>query len=379
LKLAADHARATYANGDAIRLYREAIKQVNETLLSLATESGRPRDALIELNEALGDVLALTGQRDEARAVYEVALGLTPEGAESVLGADAVKMTLDNRDEWIQIQTDRLWVHYWLNRVNSMQAIVEDLRSLVDNHGSASQRVRLFHGMLQLNLRRDRYAVGEETLEFGRSAVAVCERNPALPERLMGHFLYGFALLHHGSVDEAESQLQKAMALAHRDGDTAQQARVLTYLTLAARMRRDLGQTQARATRSAEVALTAGTREYLAAARANQAWLALRRSQIDLARSHARHARSVWQSHTGVFPFQWMALLPLLEATLQGGDLAEAVACAKEVLSDGQQCLPEQATDAFVRAGEQWTLGDTNMTRVALGLGLKRLETTQYW
>src|SRR5260370_39886816 len=78
LKLAADHARATYANGDAIRLYREAVKQVNETLLSLSTEWARPRELLIELNEALGDVLALTG-RDHARTAYETALELAAE------------------------------------------------------------------------------------------------------------------------------------------------------------------------------------------------------------------------------------------------------------------------------------------------------------
>jgi predicted ATPase len=72
LRLAADHARSRHANLDAIRLYREALQQLD--LEMGVSESGNAKLLRLEMQEALADVSMLTGQRARARAVYEEAL-----------------------------------------------------------------------------------------------------------------------------------------------------------------------------------------------------------------------------------------------------------------------------------------------------------------
>src|SRR5207237_3314096 len=74
LKLAAEHAHHTFANEDAVRLYREAIDQVKRILLSLSSDALSWDQTLVQLQEALGDVLALAGQREEAQSSFDEAL-----------------------------------------------------------------------------------------------------------------------------------------------------------------------------------------------------------------------------------------------------------------------------------------------------------------
>jgi len=60
-------------------------------------------------------------------------------------------------------------------------------------------------------------------------------------------------------------------------------------------------------------------------ARANSAWLAVRKSDYAETAQFAREALAIWQASSFSFPFQWTALLPLLEASLQTDDVPAAV------------------------------------------------------
>jgi serine/threonine protein kinase len=408
LSLAAHHARATHANGDAIRLYREAINQANEIVLRLASDSASSYESLAELSEALADVLALTGKRDESREAYAEALGRIAdektaararihrkigktwetqhqhedalrfyESAKRALGADPVNASQEHRDEWIQLHIEEVWVYYWLGKVPRMDAVVAGLRPLIEQHGSTAQRVRFLQGQMQLNLRRDRYVVREETLGFARSAAEACDGVANLSELPMARFNHGFALLLHNSLELAEVELQSAFALARHAGDAPQQARCLTYLTLAARMRGQIEATRAYAVRSAEAAAAAGMRDYVAAARSNLAWLALRDGDVDSAALLAREAVDIWKNLALAFPLQWMALLPLLNVEMRRGNLAEAVVCAESLLAPTQQDLPGTAADALGRAVRAWREGGDDVES-ALSLALRHLERSVY-
>jgi hypothetical protein len=172
-----------------------------------------------------------------------------------------------------------------------------------------AQRARFFHTQGYIT-RRDHYAVTEQTLQFARDAIAACHDGPALTEFPMVQFLYGFVLLFHDSVDTADTELRTALAMAERAGEIGQQARCLTYLTLAARRRGSIEETHVHAEHGLAVATQSGMREYLAAAWANQAWVALRRGAIDPAKTDAHKAWDVWRGLTAVFPFHWMAFCP---------------------------------------------------------------------
>lgn len=380
LRLAADHARSTYANGDALRLYREAMRHVELLLSNEEDASPALTDTSIVLQESLADVLALTGQRDEARINYELALertkvesvvtrarlyrklGKTWETqheheqslryyllAKSALpGAPADKD--EERNEWIQVRIDELWVYYWLSRVPEMDALSSSLRPVLDQGASPVQRARFFDTQMKRNLRRDRFVIREETLGFVRAAVSACEGEGGAADLPMQKFNFGFVLLFHNSLDAADEELKTALALAERAGDASLQARCLAYLGVCARVRGRVRETAEYSDDAEQASRAAGMLEYVATAFGNRAWVAIRQGNLERARALAEQAVSMWNGLHLVFPFQWTALVPLLEAALAQQDLECAVRCAEALLSPKQQCLPGLATDSLARA-----------------------------
>ncbi len=409
LKLAADHARATYANGEAIQLYREAIKQVTQLTLRLVGESAAWQGTLITLHESLADVLSLRSQRVEARSAYDEALVRTIEHQRALrarlyrkLGktwetqhaheealryysrardeatAAALLEPSDARDEWIQVRIDELWVYYWLNRVAEMDALCDELAPVIQSHASPLQRSRFLRTLWMRNLRRDRYVAREETVRLARSALDASKESGDQAQILADQFAIGFVLLFHQQLDRATAEIQVALSMAEEGGDIGRQARCLTYLSLAARMGGSHDETRALTDRSAEVAIAAGMRDYAAAARAHHAWLLLREGSADAAITVAREVREMWRQLSLVFPFHWIAALPLLEATLQRGEIAEAISCAEAILDPSQQLLPGSASDALANACRCWARGDRNGAAAALTLALRYLEPTGY-
>jgi len=409
LKLAADHARATYANGEAIQLYREAIKQVSQLMLELVGDAGASHDTLITLHEGLADVLGLGGQRVEARGAYDEALARTQENrraqrarlfrkigktwetqhsheealryyerARDEATAAADQNPAEARDEWIQVRIDELWVYYWMNRVSEMDALCDELEPVIQSHASPLQRSRFLRTLWMRNLRRDRYVAREETVRLARSALDASKESGDQAQILADQFASGFVLLFHQQLERAAAEIQVALSMAEEGGDIARQARCLSYLSLAARMRGLREETRTLTDRSAEVSLAAGMREYAAAARANHAWLLLREGNADAAITVAREVRETWRQMSLVFPLHWTAALPLMEATLQRAEIAEAISCAQAILEPNQQSLPGSASDALASACRRWAREDRDGAAAALTLALRYLEPTGY-
>lgn len=409
LKLAGDHARATHANGEAIRLYRQAMNQVGQILLELAHDVLPWQGTMLELHEALADVLSLTGQRDEGRTVYEQALlrmgpahhadrarlyrkiGKTWETqhdhaealrnyalARGAVAADPLATTTDARDEWIQVRVDQLWVFYWLNRVTDMDALSRELRPVVDMVASPLQRSRFLRTQWMRNLRHDRYVAREETVQFARAALIASQEGDDQAQLLADQFGMGFVLLFNQQVEAADVELSVALAMAERGGDISRQARCLAYLAMAARMQGAREDTRRYSEQGADVAAAAGMRDYVAAAYANRAWLSLGGQDTDGAIQYARRALDTWRSLPFAFPLQWLALVPLLDAMLGRGELEQAVASAQSILDPSQMLLSGAASDALRRAIRCWGDGDRDQTVSALNLALKYLEETGY-
>ncbi|MFO7178087.1 MAG: protein kinase [Pseudomonadota bacterium] len=402
LKLAADHARATYANGEAIRLYGEAKHQIMEMLLRLAGDSATWERTLIELDEALGDVLVVSGRRDEARLAYDEALARAAQRepelrarllrkigkawesqhaheqalhfyatAEQALGDDPTHGPAELRDEWIQIQINQLWVYYWLDNVPEMDALIRRLEPVIEQHGSPLQRARFFDTLTMRNLRRDRYVSNEETLLFARRALDACRQSGDLAQQATAQMGLGLALIFNGQVEPALISLEKARAYAERGANPALQARGLTYLGLGARMLGDVERVVTYVEQSERAAAIASARDYVAAAKANRAWVSFKRGDPDTAVAYAREALGIWGSLALVFPLQWMALIPLLQVTFRR-DLAQAVDCARRLLAPDQQSLPGDISDALARAVRCWanedSSGATNALKIAIDL-----------
>ena len=89
--------------------------------------------------------------------------------------------------------------------------------------------------------------------------------------------------------------------------------------------------------------------EQVAAAQANQAWVAWREG--DLAeRNSGPGALQAWQHSQWTYAFQWMARLPLLAVALDRDQVPEAVEHARALLDLQQQKLPEPLDTAVAAA-----------------------------
>ena len=130
--------------------------------------------------------------------------------------------------------------------------------------------------------------------------------------------------------------------------------------------------------RSATIASKSGAPEYLATAQANHAWLALREHDTETAAREARAALVIWHGLSLVWPLQWLALLPLLQATLADGHVEEAAKCAASLLDATQQQLPSVTTASFINAVAVWRAGCVAEARQSLADGLHALEGTVY-
>jgi serine/threonine protein kinase len=401
LTLAAVHARATHAHQDAIHLYRETLAQLEALAVNVAEQEAR----LAPVRESLADVLMLVGDRQQARAIYGLALerissassaapsilrklGKTWEmehqheealshyaRAQNALGALSSHTTQALREEWIQVRIEQLWVYYWLARVADMDQLAATLEPHIGEHGSALQYARFFQVRVLANMRRERFHISEETLSYAHSALGACQDASALAELPMSQFLYAFTLMLEEPTERAAAELRRAEQLARSAGDAGLLTRCLTYLTVCSRLLRRVEHTKAYAASSHKVATAAGLREYIAAALANRGWVLLQDEDRDAADSVVREALDTWAALTLVFPFQWLALVPALEIAVARDDLQAAAKHCEALLSAKQQLLPGAATDALGRAVDTWRKQDADGTRAALAQALRQLDS----
>lgn len=377
---AADRARAVYANSEAIHLYRTALAE-------LAEASGHPAPAeLARIYERLGQVLALVGHQEDARDSYVAALATAPslpdldrarlhreigrtfethhqhvEALESFTAAEEALGASANRpkawwDQWVQIQIDRISVHYWLAQVDQIRDRVDAIRPLVEQNGTPLQRAHFFQALTQLNTRRERYLVSAETLDWCRRCFAAFEESGVKHEIERARCMVGFSLLMHGDLDEAEAVMLDALAGARQVGNLGQESRCLTYLTMIERRLGRVLVAEQQTEKNVTVSREAGMTEYLGAALGTRAWVALERGNVKAAEQAAREALALWQPLSLVYPFQWLARLPLARIELQRDHIAQAAEQVKAMLDKQQQRLPDpiaiqlqEAVDAFAQ------------------------------
>ncbi len=370
LARAADRARDLYANGAAIDLYRAAVREA---------DGGAPH----ALFEGLGDVLALVGRHEEAKDAYAEVLSRTRVDrlalsrvqrkigmgwearrayaeaiaayteAEAQLGALDLHAPMALWDAWVEIQIAHIAVRYWAADIDAMSALTARVRPIVEAFGSATQRARFFRALTQIGLRRERYAPSPETVAYARASLAACEEEERSEDLSATRFALATVLLWHGALDDAEDRLVAALDEAERRGDKTLQARSLTYLTQVWRRRRRVAEVRARAKESLAVAEVMKMVDYEGAALANLAWVALEEGAIAEAKRLGESALERLRAPGVVYPFAWMALLPLASVALSEGDRARATSLCAALLAPEQQRLPDALTSSLLTAQQQ--------------------------
>jgi DNA-binding SARP family transcriptional activator len=397
-QIAGEIARQLHTNGEALRHYRNAIRLWPSAYPNMASKA-----ELARLYEQMGDIMAIIGEIAATRAAYQQALDLLPSSdvvwrAELLpkLGhvwereyqydqalayytqAESLLQEQPQRNEqwwqtWLQIQLERMWACYWLNRYEQAEQLAQQLAPVVENTGTPGQRISFFMALGTTLLRRHRFAIATEPVTSCRRALAVSLAWGEPGYIAWSRFGLGFCLLWQGGLDEAEEQMCAALESARQRGDVVHQARCLTYLTVLQRKRGEVTETENHAQRSLAAAKSAHTTEYIGTAHANLAWVSWQRGDSEAVRSHARQALALWDAlpkgHSSC-AFQWTALTPLMALDLAQDELAGAVTCAHRMLEPSQQALPALLTTRLVQAVTAWDEANPQAARTHLAVAL---------
>jgi serine/threonine protein kinase/tetratricopeptide (TPR) repeat protein len=392
---AAEVAERVYAHTEALIAYRRAL-----TLLKAAPSREDQQEKLAQLHERVGEVLFLTGQYDEAKLAYESALSHMPNHdciwqahlhresgeifsaqhrytealqaystAEAVLGLESATLATEWFQEWIAIQSDRIDIHYWLGQVGEMTELVEKTRPILEQYGTPTQSARFFLNLALMSSRRDRYVMSEEILGYARSALSASQEAGDVIQIALVQFNVGFLYLWDGDLDEAEEQMQAALAMAERTGDVILQSRCLTYLTTLYRKRGQVKGTKDYASHALTIATAMNMLEYIAMAKANLAWVAWQAGLPDEVEFLGRTALELWHqppTASMVYPFDWTALWPLISVELGQKQTSAAIEDAHKLLAPTQQPMPATLAAIIGEAIQAWDSGQMDMANTRL-------------
>jgi len=377
---AAKVARRVYANQEAIALLRRGLALAEEERAS--TLKDQPGSEVIaHLCEDLGDVLELTAQHEAALEAYQRAQAQVPRAdriwqarlhrragtvlceqrlyaqalaacnqAETVLGQASEAEDAAWWDEWLEVQAERVWAHYWLAQWPEMDALVKQVEPVVRGRAGAASRMRFLEVSCLMHLRKHRYVVSDEMLASSREQFALGQERGDLNSRVNSGFELGFLHLWRRELDEAQRHLSAALELAEIGGILPFRTLILTYLTVLNRFRGQVEGVRDCASRARQAAETAHMPDYVAAAEGNAAWVAWRERDLLAAEKRAQEALTIWRQSPLVYPFQWQALWPLMAVALEQGHDEQAWAHAQALLEPAQQRLPDALHSALEAA-----------------------------
>jgi tetratricopeptide (TPR) repeat protein len=365
-----NHAHAQYAHHDAIRFYQSA----SEVLSSAPSRTAGALRALLlrGTHERLGDVLATSGapERAEQHFSFAIDLGSAKESFkiarlhrklarartarhqhERALEAfDAAAHALDVVDaeneaperftEWVEIQLGRAWAYYWTQNSPALDELLPALGPLVKRRGTVAQLAQYHEAVCFAELRRDRYAVSDESLSVIRRAARWVGAATLSRASASIHFALGFALVLHGSHAEACKELESVVSFAERTGDLSLRVRALTYLGVACRRLGRIDKAHLLAQQTIELATQHSLDHYLGAGKAILGWVLYRRDRPAEAARELFEALECWKRAHITYPFQGLALWPLGAVLEAQGRHGEALALLRPLSDPAQQALP---------------------------------------
>ncbi|HET9494746.1 MAG TPA: AAA family ATPase [Chloroflexia bacterium] len=374
---AAEAARRIYANQQAVRYFNTALALLQGEADAVGPNNGQAA----ALYESLGDVLTLMGDYEQARTAYRSALvpgGPEPEqsrlqrkvggtlrsqgmysealghydAAETLLRLDPDSADADLWRAWLAIQFERVDVYYGLGAVAEMSAVMEKADPALARYGTTEQRIDWLRSKRRVLLRSGRYTMSDEELDYERQVLALAEQTGNSATLAVSRFGMGFTLLWRGELEEAEDHLRSGLELARQVGDPQLQMLSHTYLAVLYRRMGRVEDVRRHAGQALEMATHAHALTYAGAARANLAWLAWREGALPEMAEHAQAAITLWEG--SAYPFRWLGYLPMVDAALAEGRLADAVEHARAMLDPIQARLPDPLTQAVEEAVAAW-------------------------
>ena len=400
---AAERAKATFANAEAVSSYESAIRLIDRA----GEEQFRQHAA--RLNEGLGDVLTRAGRHDNARTSFARALDLVEDAelisrarlhrkigsshslqrhfgettrefdlADKELGEPADKRSAAWWEEKAEIQLERMHLFYWQGMVKEMRVLADRFRPVIIERGAAWQRARFLNMLALSMLMHTQFRPSHECVELAKSAVAASEEANKPAEAVHINFVLGLIELFHGDFGDATEQCGKALQMAERTGDLVLQARCLTYRAVAYRRLGDIPRCRTEAEKTLVLAAELKMAEYVAMAKASLAWVAWREKNEGKAEELATEALGLWHGMDDPYSMDWMALWPLIAIVSVRKDIPRAIKLANGLLEENQHPLPEELSAVVRKACEKWQNGVVEEAGSALTEAIKIAKDLHY-
>jgi len=113
-------------------------------------------------------------------------------------------------------------------------------------------------------------------------------------------------------------------------------------------------------------------------AKASLAWLAWREGRPAEVRERADAALALWSGSALDWPFQWVCLWPLIAVGLAAGEISEAVATSRKLLTPSQQRFPDELEAAVQAAIDAFDKGEAELAGTLLGEALELAQRLRY-
>ncbi|MCP4428414.1 MAG: AAA family ATPase [Chloroflexi bacterium] len=401
------HRAAKISN--SIFAHQETERHLRRAIALLPQTDARARQQA-EIHELLGDVLALTGKHEAAQEVLETAVsqatttiwqsqlyrkianiwpvrqGLNEalrvfQTAEDILGEQGETADTAWQQEWLWIQIDRLWALYLMNRGDEMSQLSEQMRPVLDKYGLPIQRGFYFQRLMVLGYRRERYVLSPETIQHAQASLTAIEKSGHISQIAFARFALGMSHLWcgwHGNLDEAEYHMQMALGEAEEISDMVLQSRILTYLTLIYRRRREIDKVRDYLPRAMAAAQKVNMLQYIAQTQGNMAWLAWFEGDLKKAQKIGQAALENCKLLPTVMPFWGMGLWPLIGVNVAQGDIAAAVTHAQLLLNPEHLRVTDEITAVLQQAIAAWEANQPESTRNHLQQSLQLAQEMSY-
>ncbi|MBK8025557.1 MAG: hypothetical protein IPK19_30210 [Chloroflexi bacterium] len=385
----------------SLRLFFAARDQFSadaEVIFRAALDRTATSETEATLREGLADALQVRGECDAAGREYEQARRLLPETQFAVqarllrkhaqvfdsqrrlsealaLLADAEHMLSreTNRDEtwwqeWIAIQNSLVSAYFFLGDTQAIGERADGIRTVVDRYGTPALRFDFYTSGNMIELLKNQFVVTDRAMEYARLGLGAALETGSLLKISIGHFRIGLTYFCLEQWSEAESEFQAGLAIADRVGNILAQTLCTTFMATMFRRCLQVEAVEHWATVTLQIAGSAGIDLYLAAAKANLAWVDWRRGQTRRAVTLAQEAMDIWERVSPRYPVRWQAQWILLGHALREGRLADGIDYGRSLF--GQQALNDQVMRPLSKAISAWDSGaeDDALTHMSLVL-----------
>ena len=383
----------------SFRLFFEARAHFSAdaaTFFSKALAKAHTPTLEVTLREGLGDALQVAAAYDQARQEFErayrlllpdavvlrarllrkVALSLDAqnqlEDALNILAEAAATLTrTHHRDpawwqEWIATQNAMVSAYFFLGNLVAIRQRSDSLRTAVERYGTPAQRFDFFVSANVIELLQTSFAALGNAMEYADLGLAAAHETGGLLQVALGHIRIGITRIVGEEWALAEDELLFGLEIADRIGNALTQTVCSTFLAYICRRRGQVAATDWWAKRTHTTAVDTGIDLYVAAAKANLAWVAWRTDNVRQAASLAGEALRIWQEISPKYPVQLQATWITLGVALKEERLDDAIGYARQILAPPQVPPPDsiaQLLDAAIRA---WDEGEMAGCRASL-------------